>query len=337
MSSSINPNSINGNYPIAGQDNDSQGFRDNFTNVKNNLTFTKAEMEDLQNNVLLKTALSGTTLNNNLNNSQLISVQRLKFTDTIFDNVASGAILWTNAHYQILTPTASTALTFGGWPTSGFYTSFKLKVVINNIGWTITLPASVTINTSNIQGTVGQVITFLTTGIYEFEFGTYDGGTTVSIRDMLNNYDTVTGIFSVTGVTTLTGNVNASTNLNVTGVTTLTGNVTTSGNLIASGGHIITGHQYSIATTGFNDVTGGNVSRVIYNPAGTLANGTLTLPLGNVEAKIVTVSSTQTITAFQVLPNAGTTLTPSANITLAAGTSVAYFYKASIPGWLKIS
>ena len=31
MTSSINPNNIDGTYPIAGQDNDSQGFRDNFT------------------------------------------------------------------------------------------------------------------------------------------------------------------------------------------------------------------------------------------------------------------------------------------------------------------
>jgi hypothetical protein len=37
--SNINPNNINGSYPIAGQDNDSQGFRDNFTNILNNFNF----------------------------------------------------------------------------------------------------------------------------------------------------------------------------------------------------------------------------------------------------------------------------------------------------------
>lgn len=47
MASSINPNNIDGNYPVAGQDNDSQGFRDNFTNIKNNLTYSKSEIEDL--------------------------------------------------------------------------------------------------------------------------------------------------------------------------------------------------------------------------------------------------------------------------------------------------
>ena len=37
MASSINPNNIDTTYPVAGQDNDSQGFRDNFTNIKSKL------------------------------------------------------------------------------------------------------------------------------------------------------------------------------------------------------------------------------------------------------------------------------------------------------------
>ena len=50
MTSQVNPNNIDGTYPVAGQDNDSQGFRDNFTNIRNNFTFIKAEIEDIQNN-----------------------------------------------------------------------------------------------------------------------------------------------------------------------------------------------------------------------------------------------------------------------------------------------
>ena len=34
MSSQINPNSINQSYPVAGADNNSQGFRDNFAAIK---------------------------------------------------------------------------------------------------------------------------------------------------------------------------------------------------------------------------------------------------------------------------------------------------------------
>ena len=47
MASNINSNNIDGTYPIAGQDNDSQGFRTNFTNIKNNLAYAKSEIDDL--------------------------------------------------------------------------------------------------------------------------------------------------------------------------------------------------------------------------------------------------------------------------------------------------
>lgn len=49
--SSINPNNINILYPIAGQDNDTQGFRDNFRNIKNNLSTAATEITTLQNSV----------------------------------------------------------------------------------------------------------------------------------------------------------------------------------------------------------------------------------------------------------------------------------------------
>ena len=38
MASNIVPGNIDGTYPKAGQDNSSQGFRDNFTETKNNFT-----------------------------------------------------------------------------------------------------------------------------------------------------------------------------------------------------------------------------------------------------------------------------------------------------------
>jgi hypothetical protein len=53
MPSTINPNNIDTTYPIAGQDNDTQGFRDNFRNIKNNLNTARLEITDLQGNVSL--------------------------------------------------------------------------------------------------------------------------------------------------------------------------------------------------------------------------------------------------------------------------------------------
>ena len=36
MASNINDTGVNKDYPVAGQDNDSQGFRDNFNVIKDN-------------------------------------------------------------------------------------------------------------------------------------------------------------------------------------------------------------------------------------------------------------------------------------------------------------
>jgi hypothetical protein len=51
MPSNINPQNINTTYPIAGQDNDTQGFRTNFTNIQNNFTVASSEITALQGNV----------------------------------------------------------------------------------------------------------------------------------------------------------------------------------------------------------------------------------------------------------------------------------------------
>jgi hypothetical protein len=50
MASNINPNTINITYPIAGQDNDTQGFRDNFSGIKNNFSVAMGEISALQAN-----------------------------------------------------------------------------------------------------------------------------------------------------------------------------------------------------------------------------------------------------------------------------------------------
>jgi hypothetical protein len=50
MASNINPLNIDTTYPIAGQDNDTQGFRDNFSYIKNNFVVAASEISALQSN-----------------------------------------------------------------------------------------------------------------------------------------------------------------------------------------------------------------------------------------------------------------------------------------------
>ena len=50
MTSLINFAAINENFPVAGQDNDTQVFRDNFGTIKDNFETAKTEITDLQDN-----------------------------------------------------------------------------------------------------------------------------------------------------------------------------------------------------------------------------------------------------------------------------------------------
>ena len=95
MSSNINPNNIDTTYPVAGQDNDSQGFRDNFTNIKNNFTEAQTELNDLQTKVVVKSALTGTTIDNDFAGSVMKAAETRDIRETV---VAQGTT--SGAHKQ---------------------------------------------------------------------------------------------------------------------------------------------------------------------------------------------------------------------------------------------
>lgn len=295
--SSINPNNIDGTYPIAGQDNDSQGFRDNFTNIKNNFTFASTEITDLQNNAILKSALSGTTLNNNMNNAQLIGAQISRFTQTRNDiGSQSGAVTvnWTDAHFQTLEITGYTTLTLANWPTSGFWTDLVLDVTPSTDNLVLAIPSCD--NQSTIQGFSGGNITLPTGNVtYRFQFSTYDSGSTVSIRDMFRNYSEAEParyqIYKPTGNVSIQANV--------------------------------------------------NVDRVVIapTPAGSITSfwTDVILPNTFVDGTTISISSNVQIETFRVLsPWVGTTVDPSANVTLANNTPATYLYHSADSKWIKV-
>lgn len=179
MTSNINPNNINGNYPVAGQDNDSQGFRDNFTNVKTNLAFAKLELEDLQNKALLKSALTGSTLTNDLANAVLYRAQLKAYATTFNDLGTQTGILnvsFLDGGVQKATTTGAVTLGLSDFPAAGTFGSLKLWLEVTSIAHTLLLPQSVTLGLSNIAGLGNKTITFTDIGNYMFEFSTADGG-----------------------------------------------------------------------------------------------------------------------------------------------------------------
>jgi hypothetical protein len=194
MTSQINPNDIDGAYPVAGQDNDSQGFRDNFTNTVTNFQYAADEITDLQQNAVLKAALTGTTLDNNMNGSLLYNFEASQVAGTVNPlGTTSGTVTldWTNGSYQTLTTSGSVVLGFTNFPASGVAASIVLRITVASTAHTLTLPAAVSIGTSNLQGYASNVITFSTTGTYIFEFTTVNGGSAISIVDLIRNRDPI--------------------------------------------------------------------------------------------------------------------------------------------------
>lgn len=188
MTSNINPNNIDGTYPVAGQDNNSQGFRDNFTNTKTNFQYAADEITDLQNNAILKSALSGTTLDNDMLGSLVYNgvVADFGLSRLALGTVSgSQTIDYSLGHYQTLTTSGSVSLAFTNFPAAGIAGVVNVQVSVASTGHTLTLPAAVSVNAQGIQGlnTSTNVITFAATGTYTFQFVTSDGGTTITVNE----------------------------------------------------------------------------------------------------------------------------------------------------------
>jgi hypothetical protein len=196
MSSNINPFNIDGAYPVAGQDNSSQGFRDNFTNIRNNLASAKSEIEDLQSKALLKSALTGTTLDNSLSGSVLSAPALQGFSETIIDhsNISGTVSLsFSSANVHKMNSTGSVTLAFDStWPAAGSFGRMIVWLTLSSASHTLSLPSSVTLGYNNITGLAltgsTNVITFDSVGTYIFAFSTIDGGTNVHIEDVTRNY-----------------------------------------------------------------------------------------------------------------------------------------------------
>ena len=119
MTSNINYLGINENFPVAGQDNDTQTFRDNFDTIKNSLREAKDEITDLQNNTakineandFALNTISSAILQNNFEKIANLGEVPLETATT---NVIE--IDYQNGSYQRLRAKTNIVLTFTNFP-----------------------------------------------------------------------------------------------------------------------------------------------------------------------------------------------------------------------------
>jgi len=326
MSSNINPNNIDGTYPIAGQDNNSQGFRDNFTQTKVNFQYAADEINDLQAKGIFKAALTGSAgLDNNMDGALLYAALIQDFSAVkIAPTPISGTLTlnYASAHYQSYTTASagSVTLAFNNFPITGTYGYMKLQITVTNVSYTLTLPSTVSLGLTGIQGispgTSGQVntITFGATGVFEFGFGSYDGGSTITVFDLNRGLTSLgTGAVTVGSLTassfvSATGNVIGG-NINSAGLASITGNIT-GGNINSGGLASITGNVQggNLRTVGLvsatGNVTGGNVNGLIRPAAGGATTPALSFTTGTNMTTPTSGAFEYDGTAFYATPSA---------------------------------
>jgi hypothetical protein len=195
MTSAIISATIDADYPVAGQDNDSQGFRDNFSIIKDGLATAGAEITDLQTNTAKLNA------NNNFGGYLIDNAVTNRLYGTVYTTTDAGSINVTlaNGSYQEITVTGTATLIVGGWPSEDSHASMKLALKSSTAtAYNVTLSAdggsNKVFNSLPITGIVSVDNT-----IQIIDVWTIDQGATVYFK--LDASPTVSNLNSLTDVT----------------------------------------------------------------------------------------------------------------------------------------
>ena len=181
MASTIISGTIDGSYPVAGVDNDTQGFRDNFTIIKTGLATATSEVTALQ----ASTAKLNVT--NDFNGS-LITDANLSLNTEKYHNIGTVItgqnISFLNGHYQSMSVNLAEGVgtinfALADWPARDHLAKMTVQLKGNDTAKTVTFtvagggtikysadfPATLTLDSS-----VNPIL---------IDFWTYNQGTTV--------------------------------------------------------------------------------------------------------------------------------------------------------------
>ena len=192
MASNINDTAVNSDYPIAGVDNDSQGFRDNFSTIKTNFVAAKAEIETLQ-TTTAKLNVANNFLGNTVSGANLENVTETAYVASTTVNTSQNVNV-DSGGYQEFKAGADITFTLSNW-SSVTAKAGKVRVHVQSdqaagsaTNRTITFASNAgagTIKTDNGWPTANTTAVIGAPGAdeaskyYAFEFTSYDSGATV--------------------------------------------------------------------------------------------------------------------------------------------------------------
>ena len=182
MASNINSTDIDAEYPVPGIDNDSQGFRDNFSTIKDSLAAARAEIIELQQKAIFKSALDSEALNNDLNYTEIKEatlVATTEKTNPTTLNETQGIINFTNGHYQTITMNGGDkTIILTEWPDQGV-AKIRLKLLADDVERTVTWSATPAANFFFGPDWPASFTVTSSTNPTFVDFWTDDGGSTI--------------------------------------------------------------------------------------------------------------------------------------------------------------
>jgi C1q domain len=216
MASQINPTNIDTTFPIAGQDNDTQGFRTNYINIRNNFTTAAQEITTLQTQVYANANVA-TYLPTHTGNISAVNI------------VVSTGIFWPNGQPYgggNVINTGNVTYTTNSYGNANVESYLPTSTIVGAIN------ANVTAANSSIATVQTNLTAFETYANATYSTG---GGTTYSNANV-SAYLTANPQTGTYGNANVIANIqHLTTNLTTTGIVTA-GNITTTNGLFWANG-----------------------------------------------------------------------------------------------------
>lgn len=187
MASNISYAGIDPDYPVAGQDNDSQGFRDNFGLIRTGLQTAQSEITTLQSDTAKLNEA------NDFGGNNITNANTLRGTETFYNGgvrAVNTNISFESGHYQSFSINADNLVfTFTDWPASGKYAKIRVAIFGNGITglhykWETENSGTIKVRSATVSGNPvwpNPDSHTITSSAHPqiYDFWTYDGGSVV--------------------------------------------------------------------------------------------------------------------------------------------------------------
>lgn len=100
---------------------------------------------------------------------------------------------------------------------------------------------------------------------------------------------------------------------------------------------VLQSYDFQVLTTGFSYTFASGTTTLIAAPAGTLATGTITMPGSPADGMVITITTTQEITALTINGNTGQSIGGTQVAQMPANSAMSFVYRQSNTTWYRNS